>query len=318
MQVPALSRARDLLAGTIAALPWRHYGTQWTGEDVEEVPLPPLRWMYRPQDGVSRSWVTAWIVDGMMLHGRAHLHVESRYSDGYPASFRVLPPEIVGIEAGAFYGNAPLGPYTITVNGVTVPNRDIVSFWSPFDPVLEDGATAILTSIKLDRAALRFAATPMAMGWLEVSGGEPLDQGELDALAEGWVAKREANAVSALQGVTWNESDVDPVKLQLVESRAYQALEIARVAGVSPDLLGAPTGSGQTYRNALVSLQQLTLVDAAPYIDVIEETLSSDQVLPQGRIVRLDRDRWTEQAGLMAEPSADPTPAGREPLEDLT
>ena len=311
MQVPALSRARDLLAGTIAALPWRHYGTTWNGEYVEEVPLPPLRWMYRPQAGATRAWVTAWIVDGMMLHGRAHLHVESRYSDGYPASFRVLPPDIVMVQADAFFGNAPLGPYTYTVNGATVPNRDIVSFWSPFDPVLEDGATAILTSLRLDRAALRFATTPMAMGWLEVSGGEPLDQDELDDLAAGWVLKRDTNAVSALQGVTWNESKVDPANLQLVESRTFQALEIARIAGVSPDLLGAPTGSGQTYRNALMSLQQLTLVDAAPYIDVIEETLSGDDVLPQGRLVRLDRDKWTETAGIMgAEPN---TPTSRTP-----
>jgi hypothetical protein len=101
-------------------------------------------------------------------------------------------------------------------------------------------------------------------------------------------------AVAALSSeVDWHESTMDASKLQLVEARQHQALELARVANISPFLVGAPGSSGMTYNNAQEMVRQLRR-DALPIMATIEGTLSSDQVLPPGQIVRFDRSIFDE------------------------
>jgi phage portal protein BeeE len=99
------------------------------------------------------------------------------------------------------------------------------------------------------------------------------------------------------------ESQASPDRLQAVESRQHQALELARIANVSPFLVGAPTGSGMTYSNAQQAREQL-LQDALPFAAAIEQTLSS-AVMPRGRLVRFDRE-----AALATVGAADPIPGG--------
>jgi phage portal protein BeeE len=104
-------------------------------------------------------------------------------------------------------------------------------------------------------------------------------------------------AVAALSSeVDWHESTMDASKLQLVEARQHQALELARVANVSPFLVGAPTSSGMTYSNAQEARRQLAQ-DALPYLSAIEQALSSDTVLPRGHVVRFDRTIFSETSG---------------------
>ena len=89
---------------------------------------------------------------------------------------------------------------------------------------------------------------------------------------------------------------MDPSKLQLTEARTYQALEMARVANIPPYLVGAPTGSGMTYQNALQARQDLYLFGAKPYIDCVEQTLSMNNVTPRGRYIYLDVEYYLEEA----------------------
>ena len=299
MRIPTVARSRDLLAAVVASLPFRHVATvtQPTGE-VEEVPLPLEGWMIQPDPNRPRSWMLSWTFDSLYFYGYAAWYITSRYTDGRPASYTLLPPENVYVNATAYIGNAPYGEYTVEVAGQTIPHRDLVMFWSPTDAVLTTGHRAMLLSERLDLAALRFAANPVAMGWLKQVGGEPMTSDELAELAEAWTSARAEGAIGALNEFTeWHESGLDLTKFQSLESRQHQALELARVCGISPYLVGAPTGTGMTYQNAEQAQQQL-LLDARPYIECIEQTLSSSPNLPRGRIVRLGnpRDEMTEAA----------------------
>jgi phage portal protein BeeE len=299
MRIPTISRARDLHAGLIATTPLRHYRQEWNGEELEELPLPPESWMLRPDRRTTFAHVMAWTFDDLYFYGAAYWHIDARYASGFPSSMSWIPATTVNVQTPLEAGNYPIGGIQqITVSGQRVPTEDVIIFYSPTSPLLEAGARAIVTAERLEQASQRFSTTPTALGYLKQTSGEPMTGDELSDLAEAWTSLREESAVAALNQYTdFVESSMDPSKLQLVEARQHQALELARVANVSPFLVGAPNSSGFTYQNAEQARAQLAQ-DAIPYLSAIEETLSSDQVTPRGHVVRFDRSIFEETAGV--------------------
>ena len=129
-----------------------------------------------------------------------------------------------------YAGGVPVGAYSVTFAGTVLPPDDVVMFWSPIAPLLDTAARAILIGERLDQSSLRFASTPTAFGYLKQTSGEPLDGDELAELAAGWAEARDTNSVAALnEFVDWKESTMSPDKLQLVESRQHQALELSQI-----------------------------------------------------------------------------------------
>jgi hypothetical protein len=245
-----------------------------------------------------------------MFYGRSYAYVTSRRSsDGRPASFELLDPASVDMTARTFVGNVPQGDYTISYLGTPLSTRDVIVFYSPIPALLDVGARAILIAERLDSAALRFASSPTAFGWLQQRGtGEPLGGDDLSDLASGWSETRDLNAVGALNNlVEWVESSMDPSRLQLVEARQYAALDMARIANVPPYLVGAPAGTGMTYQNAETARADAVTFGALPYLDVIEATLSGSEITPRGHVIRLDRSAWISSRA--AAPIMDPAPS---------
>lgn len=294
MSIPTVSRARDLLASLVASLPIRRYGTTWTGENLTELPLPPEPWQLQPDAAATRSHTMAWTLDDLFFHGRAVWYVTGRYANGYPARFQWLPWCELSVDVPLWAGNAPVGGITsVSFQGQPLPLRDVILFSSPVQGVLENGYRAIATAQRLDAAASRFAVSEVPSGWLKQTGGEPLSEDELADLAAGWQEARRTNTVAALnEWVEWHESTMDPSRLQLIEARQYSSLELARLCNVPPFLVGAPAGTGMTYLNAQDASSQLVRYGALPYLECIEQTLSSEAVTPRGQLIRLDRSAW--------------------------
>lgn len=313
MRIPTVSRARDLIASMIASLDIEHYGTQWTGDRLERIPLPPEPWMVRPEQRVPRAHTLAWTVDDLMFYGRAHWYITARRSvDGRPYGFQRLPASAITVEADAYAANVPLGPYQLTYNGENLPTADVVTFWSPIEPILTTGARAFFTAERLDQAATRFASVPTGLGYLKQVGGEPLSGDELADLADAWVeARLDDGSIAALnEFVDFRESTIDPSKLQLAEAREYQAKELARLANVPAYLLGIDQ-SGMTYANATQARQDLWLFAALPYAKCITEQLSADDVTPRGHIVEFDVTAWVSTAdAIPTDPANDPNRNG--------
>lgn len=300
MRIPTVSRARDLICSMAANLPWRHLLMQWNGDNMEYLPLPLEPWMERPEGRVTRAHTVAWTVDDLFFYGRAHWYVTARYADGRPAGFQRLPAADVLIEADTFANGVPVGTYTLSYIGSNIPTADVVSFWSPIAPFLTTGARSLMIAERLDQASARFASTPAALGWLKQVGGEPLSGDELQDLASSWQEARDLGSIAALnEFVDWHESTMDPSKMQLVEARQYQALEMSRAANIPPYLVGV-NAAGFTYSNAEQSVRDLYLFGALPYILCISETLSGADVTARGHLVRLEM-----REGMM-EPATDP------------
>jgi hypothetical protein len=297
MSIPTISRARDLLAGLVATTSWDHLEETWTTSGRTETILPPDPWMERPDPDVSRAHILAWTVDDLMMTGRAVWQTTARYADGRPRSFRWIPSAVVDVISPMIVGNYPVGGLDeLRISGRAVDPNDYIPFWSSQSPLLEIGSRAITTAERLDRSSERFATNPIAAGYLRQTSGEPLGSEELDELAHAWVTMRDELAVAALgEGIEFVESSIDPSRLQSVESRQHQALELARVANISPFLVGAPSGSSMTYQNSAMARSQLAQ-DALPILAVIEETLS-DRELPRGRRIRFSRDDLAAATG---------------------
>lgn len=314
MEIPAISRSRDILCSLVGGLPIKKAATQWNGETLEEIPVLPDRWMTQPDPNCSRSHIMAWTADDLLFYGRAYWLITSRYSTGYPASFQRMPFKWSSLVAPLFDGNLPILPPTaFYFNGQQIALEDVVVFYSPQTPVYLNGRRTVETARRLEEAALRFASTPTSFGYLKQTGGEQLTAQELSEIAAAWSASRTSDGavVGALnEYIDWHESTMDPSRLQLVEARNYQALECARLMNVPPYLIGAPTGTGMTYQNAVQAVSDAAGPFGAGWlIDVIEQTLSSEQVTPRGTVVRLDRSAWSTPAPTSA-PLTEPAPEG--------
>lgn len=316
MSIPTVSRARDLLASLVASLPIRRYGTAWTGESLEEIALPPEAWQLAPDQSTTRTHVMAWTFDDLFFYGRSVWYVTARYANGFPARFQWLPWCEISVDVPLWAGNAPIGGIrSISFQGQQLPLRDVILFSSPVQGLLEAGWRAIATAQRLDAAAARFAVSEVPAGWLQQTSGDDLSVDELADLAAGWQEARRTNTIAALnQYVEWHESSMDPSRLQLVEARQYQSLELARLANVPPFLVGAPSGTGMTYLNAQDASAQAVRYGALPYIECIEQTLSSEAVTPRGQLIRLDRSAW-EMTAVPADRSADSRGSSRTPEE---
>jgi HK97 family phage portal protein len=290
LSVPTVSRSVQMIASMVGCLELKHYTTQWTGEEYEEIYLENESWMDQPDPRVTRNFIFSQLVSDLMLWGQGFWYITSRSSaTGRPLSFEWLPASMVSL--GDQQTAQRFGPSNdIMFNGVQLNTDDVVQFLAPTQGLLYTGNRAIMTAIKLQQSADRFAVNEIAAGWLQqTDASEPMSAEDLSELAAAWRNARQVGAIGALNSVvTFKEYSSDPNKLQLVESRQFQSLELSRATGIPPYLLGIGVPGSYTYQNAQQARQDLYLFGAKQYMDAIEQTLSMNQILPRGRYVEFD------------------------------
>jgi HK97 family phage portal protein len=290
LSVPTVSRSIQMIASMVGCLELKHYTTQWSGEEYEEIYLENESWMDQPDPRVTRNFIFSQLVSDLMLWGQGFWYITSRSSaTGRPLSFEWLPASMVSL--GDQQTAQRFGPSNdIMFNGVQLNTDDVVQFLAPTQGLLYTGNRAIMTAIKLQQSADRFAVNEIAAGWLQqTDASEPMSAEDLSELAAAWRNARQVGAIGALNSVvTFKEYSSDPNKLQLVESRQFQSLELSRATGIPPYLLGIGVPGSYTYQNAQQARQDLYLFGAKQYMDAIEQTLSMNQILPRGRYVEFD------------------------------
>jgi hypothetical protein len=315
IQIPTISRARDLIVSLISGLPIEQYSLMWdeAAGEYEEMMLPAEPWMSRPDPKVTRQFILAWTADDLLFFGRAHWLVTSRSSiTGLPLTFQWIPAADVSLPnmPGPQYWTAPT---EIEFNGIPLDPREVITFLSPIQSWLTMGNRAIEISNRLDNAAMRFASNEITAGYLQQTpNSEPMDGEELSELVAAWAAARQRNAIGALNAsVTWHEFDSDPSKLQLVEARKHQMTELANLCNVPQVLVGADAGTGMTYTNVQESQRALYL-SAKQYIECISQTLSMNNVLAPGHLCRLNVSEYLHESPSM---SSDDSSAATEATE---
>lgn len=293
MQVPAISRARDLHASVISAMPLKMYREFWDDAEREmrDEYLAPRSWLRRPDPSLPYETMMAWTFDDLFFFGRAFWYITSRTADGYPASFTRLP-------AGSITTQDQDGPVwfapsnEVYFQGQMLDPTLLVQFISPIQGAIYSSEQAIATALKIEDARYRNANTAIPSGVLKQTGGEPLSAQELADLASAFNAARETNQTAALnEYLSYEATTATPDKMLLIESAQFSALQMAQICNIPPYLLGVPTGS-YAYTNSRESRWDLWLYGTKTYAECISSTLSGNNVLPNGTYVEFDTDEY--------------------------
>jgi hypothetical protein len=156
LQLPTVSRARDLIASMVGCLDLRSYRLAWDPqeEEYEKIYVEGESWFTRPDPAVTRNFIMANTFSDLLFYGRAFWLITGRYSTGFPASFKWLPAANITTLDQA--GPAWFQPSDqVQFNGVDVDSRNLVQFLAPIMGIVYSGAAAIDTAWKLDNAARR-------------------------------------------------------------------------------------------------------------------------------------------------------------------
>jgi phage portal protein BeeE len=295
ISIPAISRARDLLASVIGCMPLRAYSEMWNGEEMERVYIAPRSWLRRPDPTVPFNFLMSWTFDDLYFYGRAFWYITSRTADGYPASFSRLP-------AGSVTTTDMAGPVwfapskEVYFQGGQIDPANLVQFLSPTQGMVYSSQAAIETAIKIQDARARNASSSIPAGVLRQTGGEPLSAQELADLAAAFNTARATNQTAALnEFLTYEPTTMSPDKMLLIESANYSALETGgRIGNVPPYLIGVSTGS-YSYQSSQQARMDLLFFGVKLYADAIAETLSMNNVLPNGTFVAFDYESYLEE-----------------------
>jgi HK97 family phage portal protein len=281
MTVPAVARARNLIAGTIASMPLEMFVQDQATQEIRQV--PPVPWVQQPQDDIPRMTTLAYTVDSLWFYGRAYWLVTDVYAeDGRPRRFRWVDPLDITFDVDLNTGLVTR--YYYRLNPVPVSGiGSLVVFTSVDEGLLVRAGQTIQTCIELERAALDFARNPAPSVTLKNTGVD-LPAEQVQNLLDRWRESRRSSggAVAYLSAALELDSvGFSPKDLAMVEAREFQVAEIARATNIPPALLGANIGS-MTYQN--VQAERRGLVDLAlqPYMSAIEQRLSMDDVTPRG------------------------------------
>jgi len=299
MSIPAMRRARSIIAGTIATLPL--ITVRQTPDAIERGTRPLLD---QPNPNTTRAYQVAWTVDSLLFDGIAWWVVKARDAQGYPtqavwvANSRIM----VDTARGRVY-----------VDGDRVDDADLIRFDGIDEGILCDGRT-LRTCLLLEDAVRRNATglppqdfLKLAEGASELSdepgsAGDGTDRSEIDALLDDWEDARTARATAFMnRSIEHGIVGFDPRAGQLAEARLYQAAEVARLCNLDTEAVDAPGGSAMTYANVESKRRERLDTTLSPFMDAIDQRLSMGDVTPRGTVVRFDPWRWLrgDTAGLI-------------------
>lgn len=289
MQVPAVSKATNLVSGSAGSLPLTY------------VAPDRLRVTYslfeQPEKDIPRSVTMSRLFEDLLLEGIAWWMVVERDSRGYPSFVRRLDPRSVSVNKnGQVYwtrdGNSAAA-------AVWVEDRDLIRFDSPRDGLLSEGARAIRALLDLEVAAAGFASGVPPLELLSAADGvDPVDPDNPDdngayvrSIIEAYqTAKKAGNGTVFLPAWLKREQNAfSPEQLQMADARQHAVLEIARVTGIDGEELGVSTTS-RTYYNAQDREMHFLKYVIGPFLRAVEDRLSMGDVTPRGYSARFNTD----------------------------
>lgn len=285
MTVPAVARARNIIAGTISTLPMKSYidssGIEIEGRTLVEQPDPAL----------PRQITMAWTIDDLIFYGVAYWEVLSLSPvDGRPDRARRIDPTRV-----TYFTD----PMSQTITGYSVDGKQrplsgtssLIVFWSFEEGVLSRASRTIRAAIELEAAALRMAQEPVPQMILK-NEGMNLPEQQKEALLSAFRTARANRSTAYVEGaITLDVVGFDAAQLQLVEARQHVATEISRVMGIPAWYLNAESASA-TYSN--VSSERRSLLDFSlrNFLHIVESRLSMDDLTPRGQQVEYELDDY--------------------------
>jgi hypothetical protein len=293
------NRCQQLVAQAIGAMPilWEGQGTepQWVSNP------DPVMFPNGIGDAVQAIWhdVYGW--------GYSIQYVTSRYADGYPRTWTVVPASAC---TPAFS------------NGLRVYKMPNDTYLNPDDVIqIDRNSTTAAHGTSALRAYAQNAWSLLAAGDQSMSvsqGGIPqsvlkserkLTKEQAEALQEQWMT-----ATSSRNGappvlppeLTFEVLSINPSDLALLETQQWNAMVIATAYGVPGPMLNMALSGGLTYQNPIALMQMWWLTE----LHVMSKRLMdawTARLLPRGHQVTQDATDMTVEGSIEA--SDDPQAA---------
>ncbi len=284
LQVPAVSRCRNLICGVIASIDLELIQKS-TGRKLEN----PV-WLDQFDLRQPRSVTISYLVEALLLYGVGYLCVNSVYQDDLrPSGFEWVANTRVTVTTDK-YGDE-VDYYSI--NGQRVPDSGVgslVTFQSLLPGVLETGGRTIQAALDIQKAASVAAATPMATGFIKNSGAD-LPEAQISGLLAAWKAARNNRSTAYLTStLDYQPVGYSPKDMTYNESSQYLATEIARLMNVPAYYISADMNNSMTYQNIIDGRKEFVAYSLQPFISAIENRLSMDDITRRGNIVRFALD----------------------------
>ena len=282
MQVPAVSRCRNLIAGVVSYLPLKLYKKS-NGEELGN----PL-WIDQPDYRQPRSVTISWTVDSLLFYGVAYWRVTELYADDLrPSRFEWVANNRVTFTTNKF--GTEVEQYYI--DGIACPMsglNSIITFQGLTQGVLQTAARTIQSALDTEKAAAVAAQTPMPSGYIKNTGAD-LPEQQVSGLLAQWKQSRQNRSTAYLTStLSYETTGFSPKEMAYTDSIQFSATQIARAMNVPANMISADmgTGSNMTYQNILESRKEFVAYSLQPFICAIEDRLSLDDITARGHSVK--------------------------------
>jgi len=282
MQVPAVARCRNLIAGVISYLPLELYKKS-TGQELKS----PV-WLEQPDIRQPRSVTISATTDSLIFYGCAYWLVTEVYADDLrPSRFEWVSNLRVNAQLNA-KGTQVL---YYTLDGEKVPMDgpgSLITFQGLTQGVLQTGARTIQSALDLEKAAAVAAQTPMATGFLKNTGAD-MPESQVQGLLAAWKAARQSRSTAYLTStLSYETVGFSPKDMMYNDAQQYAATQVARAMNVPAYYISADMNNSMTYQNIIDGRKEFVAYSLQPYICAIEDRLSMNDITAAGHTVRFN------------------------------
>lgn len=289
IQVPAVSKARNLLIATIGRFPLVAL------DKAARLPTQPT-FLYRTNSGISPQERMSWTIDDCIFHGYSLWLVE-RGTDGRILDAARCPMKRWKITNG-----------NILVDEKTIDESQVILFNPPFEGLLNVGKTTLRGARDTERAWTKRMESPAYMVELDVTDDTNLTQSEVDDWEASWLKKHTSDSPSlgvTPMGMTMHthEGSLGAADLFL-ESRNAIRTDVGSFLNIRASMLDGTAGiDSLTYSTTQGERNSFYEFDLPFWTAPIEWRLSMDDVVPRGQRVRFDK---YEQYAAVPNPTGTP------------
>jgi len=277
MAIPAMAKARNLIAGTIAKLPLR--AADINGVLVNE---KQPRWTYRTDGQESPFLRMLWTVDDLVFSKRSLWEV-TRGSDGL-----ILTADHVRMSRWKTNGDGE-----ILVDDELVEADSVIYFDGPTDALLDAHASTLRAARSIAAAVETRVKTPIPVMEIHDTGDTEIEPDEAKKIVTDYnKARRDPDGATVWtpEGITLiahgDKSDAG----FMVEGRNQVRLDIANITGVPAALLDGTTSSASlTYSTQEGRRNEFVDFSLVIWMEAIAGRLSADDVVPRGQSVVFDQ-----------------------------
>lgn len=291
LRMSSVWACRDLIARVISNLPVDQikYVPGGLRQHVED-PRPVVK---SPSALVTQDDWVYQCTQSMLGRGNAYGLVTTVGSDGWPARIEWMPPSHVTVHRKNW-----LDPPAYKLAGVELDAQSVVHgrrWVMPGEVVGLSPIEYAASTVGANLAAQRYVGEWYTQGGhptVMLSSDQPIPNDDVaQKVKDRWIQATTGEHVAVVgAGLSVETVQITPAEAAWLDVTNAQSVDIARIYGVPPEMIGAAphNASSVTYANRAERAVDFLVFSIAPWVRKIETLWSS--LLPDGMVVKLNTD----------------------------